>query len=137
MKIFLSAMGTHGDIQPFVALGRGLLAAENEVALCTAEGFRPFIEEHGVPYAFMDNEFLAIIQSQSGQDAIEGKRGVWKIYQEIGPIIRRSLDDEWRAVQAFQPDLLVYHPKMLGSYHIAEKLSIPSVMSLAIPFQTP
>lgn len=49
MKIFLSAMGTHGDIQPFVALGRGLLAAGHEVALCTAEGFRPFIEEHGVP----------------------------------------------------------------------------------------
>lgn len=137
MKIFLSAMGTRGDIQPFVALGRGLLAAGHEVALCTAEGFRPFIEEHGVPYAFMDNEFLAIIQSQTGQAAIEGKRGIWKIYQEIGPIIRRSLDDEWRAVQEFQPELMVYHPKMLGSYHIAEKLGIPSFMSLAIPFQTP
>lgn len=137
MKIFLSAMGTRGDIQPFIALGRGLLAAGHEVALCTAEGFRPFIEEHGVPYAFMDNEFLAIIQSQMGQNAIEGNLGAWQIYRKIGPIIRRSLDDEWRAVQEFQPDLMVYHPKMLGSYHIAERLKIPSFLSLAIPFQTP
>lgn len=137
MKIFLSAMGTRGDIQPFIALGQGLQAAGHQVALCTAAGYRPFIEEHGVPYAFMDNEFLAIIQSQTGQAAIESKRGILEIYRQIGPIIRRALEDEWRAVQAFQPDVLVYHPKMLGSYHIAEKLEIPAWMSLALPFQTP
>ncbi|MEZ4870019.1 MAG: glycosyltransferase [Caldilineaceae bacterium] len=137
MKIFLSTMGTRGDIQPFIALGRGLQAAGHQVALCTAEGFRPFVEEHGVPYAFMDNEFLAIIQSQAGQNAIESRRGVWEIYRQIGPIIRRSLEDEWRSVQEFQPDLMVYHPKMLGSYHIAEKLQIPSWLALPIPFQTP
>lgn len=137
MKIFLSTMGTRGDIQPFIALGQGLQAAGHTVALCTAEGYRPFVEEHGVSYAFMDNEFLAIIQSQTGQAAIESKRGVLEIYRKIGPIIRRSLEDEWRAVQAFQPDVLVYHPKMLGSYHIAEKLGIPSWLSLALPFQTP
>ncbi len=137
MRIFLSTMGTRGDIQPFIALGQGLQAAGHQVALCTAEGYRPFVEEHGVPYAFMDNEFLAIIQSQTGQAAIESKRGMLEIYRKIGPIIRRSLEDEWRAVQAFQPDAMVYHPKMLGSYHIAEKLAIPSWMSLALPFQTP
>ncbi|MEZ4728870.1 MAG: glycosyltransferase [Caldilineaceae bacterium] len=137
MRIFLSTMGTRGDIQPFIALGQGLQAAGHQVALCTAEGYRPFVEEHGVPYAFMDNEFLAIIQSQTGQAAMESKRGVLEIYRKIGPIIRRSLEDEWRAVQAFQPDVLVYHPKMLGSYHIAEKLGIPSWLSLALPFQTP
>ncbi len=137
MKIFLSTMGTRGDIQPFIALGQGLQAAGHQVALCTAEGYRPFVEEQGVPYAFLDNAFLAIIQSQTGQAAIESKRGVLEIYRKIGPIIRRSLEDEWRAVQAFQPDLMVYHPKMLGSYHIAEKLGIPSWMSLALPFQTP
>lgn len=137
MKIFLSTMGTRGDIQPFIALGQGLQAAGHQVALCTAEGYRPFVEEHGVPYAFMDNEFLAIIQSQSGQAAMESKRGVLEIYRQIGPVIRRSLEDEWRAVQAFQPGAIVYHPKMLGSYHIAEKLGIASWMSLALPFQTP
>lgn len=137
MKIFLSTMGTRGDIQPFIALGQGLQRAGHQVVLCTAEGYRSFVEEHGVPYAFMDNEFLAIIQSQSGQAAMESKRGVLEIYRQIGPIIRRSLEDEWRAVQAFQPDAMVYHPKMLGSYHIAEKLGIPAWMSLALPFQTP
>ncbi len=137
MKVFLSTMGTRGDIQPFIALGQGLQRAGHQVALCTAAGYQPFVEEHGIPYAFMDNEFLAIIQSQTGQAAMESKRGVMEIYRQIGPIIRRSLEDEWRAVQAFQPDVLVYHPKMLGSYHIAEKLGLPSWLSLALPFQTP
>ena len=137
MRVFLSTMGTRGDIQPFIALGQGLQAAGHQVALCTAEGYRPFVEEYGVPYAFMDNEFLAMIQSQTGQAAMESKRGVLEIYRKIGPVIRRSLEDEWRAVQAFQPDVMVYHPKMLGSYHIAEKLGVPSWLSLALPFQTP
>ncbi|MBX3015112.1 MAG: glycosyltransferase family 1 protein [Caldilineaceae bacterium] len=137
MKIFLSTMGTRGDIQPFIALGQGLQRAGHQVTLCTAEGYRSFVEEHGIPYAYMDNEFLAIIQSQTGQAAMESKRGILAIYQKIGPIIRRALEDEWRAVQAFQPDVIVYHPKMLGSYHIAEKLQIPAWMSLALPFQTP
>jgi sterol 3beta-glucosyltransferase len=40
------------------------------------------------------------------------------------------------ATQAFQPDEIVYHPKALGSYHIAEKLAIPAMLSLALPLYT-
>jgi sterol 3beta-glucosyltransferase len=34
-------------------------------------------------------------------------------------------------------DVIVYHPKALGSYHIAEKLEIPLILSLALPLYTP
>ncbi len=136
MRILLSAMGTRGDIQPFIALGQGLQSAGHTVALCTAEGYRSFIEENGVPYAYMSNEFLAMMQSQAGQAATEGKVDL-SLYRKFGPIIRRALEDEWQAAQAFQPDTMIFHPKMLGSYHIAEKLQIPVWHSLPLPFQTP
>ena len=35
-----------------------------------------------------------------------------------------------------QPDAIVFHPKCFGGYHIAEKLQIPAVMSLPLPFFT-
>lgn len=137
MKIFMSTMGTRGDIQPFIALGQGLQAAGHQVALCTAEGYRSFVEEHGVPYAYMNNEFLTIINSQEGQAATEGDRPALGLYKKMGPIIRRALDDEWQAVQAFQPDLMIFQPKMLGSYHIAEKLQLPLWLALPLPFYAP
>lgn len=49
------------------------------------------------------------------------------IARQMRPAIRRAMDDEWRAAQAFQPDAIIYHPKCLGSYHIAEKLDVPAI----------
>jgi sterol 3beta-glucosyltransferase len=137
MNILITTLGTHGDVQPFVALGQGLRAAGYRVAICTAEGFRPFIEEHGLDYAYMNNEILAFMQAQAGQSAMEGTGNMRELVRTVKPIIRRALDDEWRAAQAFEPDLLIYHPKALGSYHVAEKLEIPAILSLPLPFYTP
>ena len=39
--------------------------------------------------------------------------------------------------QAFAPDAIVYHPKMLASYHIAEKLAIPCLFAIPMPLYTP
>jgi hypothetical protein len=69
MKIFLSSIGTRCDIQPFMALGQGLQAG-HQVAFCTAEGYRAFVEDHGVPCAYMDNEFLVIILAAAINTAV-------------------------------------------------------------------
>jgi sterol 3beta-glucosyltransferase len=36
-----------------------------------------------------------------------------------------------------QPDFILYHPKSLGSYHIAEKLGLPLALALPLPMYTP
>ena len=40
----LYSFGTHGDIQPYIALGRSLIEAEHEAAICTAESYRAAID---------------------------------------------------------------------------------------------
>ncbi|CAN5795878.1 glycosyltransferase [soil metagenome] len=137
MKILMMSMGTRGDIQPFIALGQGLQAAGHIAAICTAEGFRALIEDHGVTYAYMNNDLLALIQAQEGQAAVEGKGSMLELLRKVRPILRGGLQDEWQAAQQFQPDLIIYHPKSLGGYHIAEKLGIPMILSLPLPFYTP
>jgi sterol 3beta-glucosyltransferase len=47
------------------------------------------------------------------------------------------LVDQWEAARRFGPDVLVYHPKTLGGLHIAERLRVPAVLSLPLPFFTP
>jgi sterol 3beta-glucosyltransferase len=137
MKILITTIGTRGDIQPFIALSQGLQAAGHSAAICTAEGFRALIEARGVEYAYINNEMLALMQAQEGQAVIEGGGSTVELLRKVRPILRRGLEDEWQAAQQFQPDLLIYHPKSLGSYHIAEKLGIPLILSLPLPFYTP
>lgn len=132
MNILISTFGTRGDIQPFIALGKALKAAGFTVAICTAEGFKPMVEAHGLRYAFMGNELLALTQTALGR-----KVNVIKLIQQMYSAMRSNLSDEWHSAQAFAPDLMIYHPKMLGSYHIAEKLKIPRMIALPLPFYTP
>src|SRR5690606_18504 len=47
------------------------------------------------------------------------------------------MQDEWRAAQTLQPDIIVYHPKCIGSIHAAEKLGIPAILSIPLPLYTP
>lgn len=130
MKIMLSTFGTRGDVQPFVALGQGLMAVGHDVIVCTPEGFRPFIEEHGLTYGYIANEFLRLTE-QALQ--AQGFRAQMAASQQFPKAIRRALDDEWRVAQAVKPDLIVYHTKSLGSYHIAEKLGIPQIVAMPLP----
>ncbi len=137
MNILINTLGTHGDVQPFVALGKGLRAAGHRVAICTAEGFRPFIEAHGIDYAYMNNGILEFMQAQAGQAALEGRGNMLELVRAARPIMRRSMEEEWQAAQAVQPDLMIFHPKALGAVHIAERLGIPVFLSLPLPFYTP
>lgn len=130
MKILLSTFGTRGDIQPFVALGKGLKAAGYAVAICTPEGFRPFVEANGLDYAYVNNEFLALTEQGLQAQDMSSRMAAAKRFPAA---IRSALDDEWRAAQVFKPDAIVYHTKSLGSYHIAEKLSIPQLLALPLP----
>ena len=130
MKIMLSTFGTRGDVQPFVALGQGLMAAGHEVIVCTPDGFRPFIEEHGLAYGYIANEFLRLTELTL---QAQGLRAQMAASQQFPKAIRGALDDEWRVAQAYKPDLIVYHTKSLGSYHIAEKLGIPQMLAMPLP----
>ncbi|MBZ0288465.1 MAG: glycosyltransferase, partial [Anaerolineae bacterium] len=134
-KILITTFGTRGDIQPFIALGKGLKTAGFEVAVCTSEGYKAFVEEHGLYYAHMNNELLRL--TQAALTEVGGIRDGVRIARQMQPAMRSAMDDEWHAAQSFEPDLIVYHPKCLGSYHVAEKLSIPAVMSIPLPFYTP
>lgn len=134
-RILIMTFGTRGDVQPYVALAEGLKAAEYEVALCTAESFRADVEAHAIPFLAMGNELLDLSKAIIGE-GVEFRQRI-ALGKRIANAIRRMMDDEWAAAQAFKPDAIIYHCKCLASYHIAEKLNIPAAMSLPLPFYTP
>lgn len=62
MKILITTFGTRGDIQPYIALGKGLLRAGYEVVLSTSEGYQSLVEEHQLQYIYLDRDLLQLTQ---------------------------------------------------------------------------
>ncbi|GAB4115301.1 MAG: glycosyltransferase [Roseiflexaceae bacterium] len=135
MKILIVTVGSRGDVQPYLALAVGLQAAGHHVRLATLSDFREFIGSYGVPFAPLRGEFLALLQTAEGRAALVGKGNIWKLIQEVQPLYRNMLDDAWEA--SADADLVIYHPKAMSGYSIAEKRQIPGILALPLPLFSP
>src|SRR5690606_20447509 len=135
MKITILTVGTRGDVQPFVALGLGLKAAGYDVTVATNTSFESFVREHGLRYAPLYADFMELLQTAEGRKALEAGRGSLGLLRTVMPMLRLILDDSWEAAQ--ESDAIVYHPKALSGYHIAEKLGAPGFATTMLPILQP
>lgn len=135
MRILINTFGTRGDIQPFIALGIGLKNAGHAVAIGTTQGYQSLVESYGLDCGAMSNELLQL--TQNSLNGTGGMAGTLETIKKIPLAVRNMMDDEWNVAQSFQPDLILYHSKCLGALHVAEKLRIPAILSLPLPFFTP
>lgn len=137
MKILILTIGSRGDVQPYVALGRGLQQAGHSVTLCTGALFQELVTAHGLSFLPLDDEMIRLADSPEGRQMMEGGGNPMKAINMVKPMIRRMLADMWTAAQATQPDLILYHPKTLGGYHVAEARQTAVILSLVLPLLTP
>ncbi|MDQ0510730.1 UDP:flavonoid glycosyltransferase YjiC (YdhE family) [Angulomicrobium amanitiforme] len=127
-------------MQPYIALALGLMARGHEVQIAGPVQFDVMVREHGIAFAALPGEFLALMDTPEGKDAIAGGGGFsagLKLLKHARPLMRRLLDDEWAAVRAFAPDVIVHHPKAIAAPHIAEALACPHIRASPLPGFTP
>ncbi len=144
MKILITSYGTLGDVQPYVALGKGLKYAGHEVILGTSERFRDFVEGHGLTFEHMDDRLLAIIDTDQGRAMLENTTNIFdvlkqnfKLGKQVKPLQLAQLRETWELVKSVKPDFLLYHPKIGAAPHIAEKLRIGCALVTPIPMLVP
>ncbi|WP_097142848.1 glycosyltransferase [Rhizobium subbaraonis] len=140
MRVAIETLGTRGDVQPYIALAMGLMARGHQVQLAAPVQFTDMAAENGVPFADLPGEFLALLDTREARAAIAGGEGFsagFKLLKHVRPLMMRLLDEEWRAVSSFQPDVLVYHPKSFGSPDMAAALGVPHVLASPVPGFTP
>ncbi len=56
MRIVIPVTGSRGDIQPYVALGKGFRAAGHDVCVATHLDFAPFVRQHGLEFFAIADE---------------------------------------------------------------------------------
>jgi len=120
MKIALLTLGTRGDAQPFIALGKALKARGHDVVLGAPENFQSWIEGHGLAYRSIGVDMQAFVQSLEARKVMAGNAvamaRMWS--QTIVPLTRSSLDATWKT--ASDADVIVYHPKTAGAADVGE-----------------
>ena len=137
MNVAILTLGTRGDVQPYVALGAGLKEAGHGVTLVTGKGFDELVAGKGLRYVALDLDLLELAQSLEGKAALRSPRAALRMARGLMPAMRRMLVDEWEAVVPLEADAVVYHPKALGGYHVAEALRVPGFLALASPALSP
>lgn len=139
MRVSIMTIGSRGDVQPYVALGKGLKSAGHEVVFCTGSSFKDFVEGHGLGYAHMSNELVDLLTQDTGRKALEDMQDplgaiktAIRLFRMLKPIIRRMMQDCRDAALESEPDLIVYNSKVPGT-HLAEKLGVPAVLAMPFP----
>lgn len=137
MKVVILTVGTRGDVQPYVALGRGMRARGWDVLVATTARFEPLVRAADLDFSPLRADFVALMDAP--QADVLGTRNPLKmmraVHSTVFPMMRNMLDDAWEAAQG--ADLIVYHPKALAGVHIAERLNIPCVVAPVVPLLVP
>ena len=134
-RILILTAGSQGDVQPYVALGKGLKQAGFEVLLATDSSFASLVTGHTLDFAPLHAPFAQLVQTETGKAALAGKKSIR--LKQIMPMLRQMMDDAWEIAQQYNPDAVVYHAKPLAGYHIADKLGIPGFLAMALPIYSP
>ncbi|MGZ2423111.1 glycosyltransferase [Rhizobium laguerreae] len=140
MRVAIHALGTRGDVQPYIALALGLIERGHRVQLAAPVQFESMVQDHGLAFAPLPGEFLALLDTPEGKAAIAGGKGFsagLKLLKYVRPMMRTLLDAEWKAAQAFNPDIFVHHPKAIAVPHMAEALQCPFILASPLPGFTP
>lgn len=49
-------IGSRGDVQPYIALCKGLLSEGHKPRIASHEEFRPWVEKHGIEFASVEGD---------------------------------------------------------------------------------
>jgi sterol 3beta-glucosyltransferase len=144
MKILILTIGTRGDVQPYIALGRELMASGHEITLCTCAHYEPFVRENGLGYAYVNNDFIDFMHSPEGKIILGNAGSPWEtlltlvpMISKLGDLQERQMADIWAASRASAPDLILFHPKAIGAPDFAEKLGVPCMLAFWLPLYVP
>jgi sterol 3beta-glucosyltransferase len=131
MKITVFAAGSRGDIQPCVALGKGLQQAGYRVRLAAPENFAGFSQEHDLDFYPLRGDVQQIMASDTGRKFMETgganpMKSILAIRTLIAPVIKQMAEDAYAACR--DTDALI----CLGVFSsfgqcIAEALRIPII----------
>lgn len=136
MQIMIMAMGSRGDVQPYVALGKGLKAAGHSVRLATHENFESLVNSHELEFYPLKGNVQAFLEDTENRKLLENGNFLAINARAAKASQRAAIDWADGGLVAGQGmDLLIagVGGLFLG-VSLAEKLKIPLLQAYIFPF---
>lgn len=132
MLVYVFTSGTHGDVFPFLGIGRALRDLGHEVVVFTHPYFARDVEraELGMHPMGGDMDIEALLKSP---DAFHSTRGHRVVVQMSFRAIPATTTEMLHAIEERRPDVIVTHHFMFGPRWIAEGLDIPCAVCCLSP----
>ncbi|XP_072074755.1 sterol 3-beta-glucosyltransferase UGT80A2 isoform X2 [Arachis hypogaea] len=133
-------VGTRGDVQPFVAIGKRLQDYGHRVRLATHSNFKEFVLTAGLEFYPLggDPKVLAgyMVKNKgflpSGPSEIPVQRNQMK--EIINSLLPACKDPDIDSGVPFKADAIIANPPAYGHTHVAEALKIPVHIFFTMPW---
>jgi len=134
MRVTILTVGSRGDVEPFLALSRGLLAAGHDPVIATLAEFEPMVTGAGIPFALLPGNSRAVLAGPEGQ-ALMAERNPFRLIERMRAVIGPALLNAHPAAEeaCAGADLVVHHTMAVFGITIAERLGVPSVAAHLFP----
>jgi sterol 3beta-glucosyltransferase len=136
MRITIPTTGSRGDVQPYVALGKGLQNQGHEVCLATHANFDTFVRGHGLDFYALEADGQALQGSDTGDRMIRTGEDWFAFLCEFArlrrPLIASMMENFFHACE--NADLIfLTNTEFLIGHAVAEKLKVPTVWTALQP----
>ncbi len=135
MNITILTYGSHGDVQPFVALALGLQKNGHVVKLAAPHKFNEFVTSHGTTFVPLagDPEEISRLINNAGVNPARVVASMWNYIFSIAPQVSRS------AFPACKGADLIIHSFLftVGGHSWAREHNIPDISVQTFPMFAP
>ncbi|GAA5918240.1 hypothetical protein JCM5296_005784 [Sporobolomyces johnsonii] len=124
-------IGSRGDVQPYIALCKGLIAQGHKCKIASHAEYRKWVEGHGIEFSAVGGDPAELMQLMISHDFFT----ISFMKEAIGRFrgwLDDLLDSAWKGCQ--DTDVLIESPSAIAGYHVAEALQIPYYRAFTMPW---
>jgi sterol 3beta-glucosyltransferase len=140
MLVTVIAIGTRGDVQPYLALSQGLIQAGYAVRLATHTAFETLVRTYAIPFFPLDEDVQEFFQPERVRKVLDaGENGLlyaYRLARYTDPLVHSYLQRCWEACQDADLIIVTFLSFLLG-YSTAEQASKPLVATFLQPALLP
>ncbi|GCE21845.1 glycosyltransferase [Dictyobacter kobayashii] len=136
MRITIIAIGSRGDVVPYIALSQGLMNAGHSIRLATHLSFAELVRSYGIPFFALDDEPKELFQTKDGEKLLANGTNPYRFAQlfasNLAAFTPLYMQRAHEACQDADTIVVAYIGLLIG-YTLAEKYNKRLVMSMLQP----
>jgi sterol 3beta-glucosyltransferase len=140
MKFFITAIGTRGDVEPFLAIGDLLSTYGHKVIMAFPQQYCHLVKD-GIKYYEYTPLFLELLESKEGKDIMTGSSGLgnkvgsfYQLYKNSLEINQTLAQQQFEFINKEDPDVVIHHPKCTYPPFWSKLSNKKSIMVSPVPY---